>query len=140
MKWTSCAEPNNTRAIARLIPANTYPREITLRLIVLLVALFAATPALAQGIQQTRGDFEDKFRQLDEVLPDANVYRNASGAPGHEYWQQQADYRIVAELDEDRRRLSAQATITYKNNSPDTLPWIWMQLDQNIFRQDSEYR
>ncbi len=108
-----------------------------MRLIVLLVALFAATPALAQGIQQTRGDFEDKFRQLDEVLPDANVYRNASGAPGHEYWQQQADYRIVAELDEDRRRLSAQATITYKNNSPDTLPWIWMQLDQNIFRQDS---
>ena len=137
MKWTSCAEPINTRAIAYPIHANSYPREITLRLIVLLVALFAATPALAQGIQQTRGDFEDKFRQLDEVLPDANVYRNASGAPGHEYWQQQADYRIVAELDEDRRRLSAQATITYKNNSPDTLPWIWMQLDQNIFRQDS---
>jgi len=108
-----------------------------LRLIAFLLALFIVTPAAAQGIQQTRGDFEDKFRQLDEVLPDANVYRNASGAPGHQYWQQQADYRITANLDEDRRRLTARATITYKNNSPDTLPWIWMQLDQNIFRKDS---
>ncbi|WP_252258470.1 M1 family metallopeptidase [Erythrobacter aurantius] len=108
-----------------------------MRLIAFLLALFIVTPAAAQGIQQTRGDFEDKFRQLDEVLPDANVYRNASGAPGHQYWQQQADYRITANLDEDRRRLTARATITYKNNSPDTLPWIWMQLDQNIFRKDS---
>ncbi|KEO86194.1 aminopeptidase [Erythrobacter sp. JL475] len=108
-----------------------------MRLIAFLLALFIVTPATAQGIQQTRGDFEDKFRQLDEVLPDANVYRNASGAPGHQYWQQQADYRITANLDEDRRRLTARATITYKNNSPDTLPWIWMQLDQNIFRKDS---
>lgn len=108
-----------------------------MRLIAFLLALFIVTPAAAQGIQQTRGDFEDKFRQLDEVLPDANVYRNASGAPGHQYWQQQADYRITANLDEDRRRLTARATISYKNNSPDTLPWIWMQLDQNIFRKDS---
>ena len=108
-----------------------------MRLLAFLLALFIVTPAAAQGIQQTRGDFEDKFRQLDEVLPDANVYRNASGAPGHQYWQQQADYRITADLDEDRRRLTARATITYKNNSPDTLPWIWMQLDQNIFRKDS---
>ncbi|MEL7218553.1 MAG: aminopeptidase, partial [Pseudomonadota bacterium] len=108
-----------------------------MRFFVLLFALLIAVPASAQGIQQTKGDFEDKFRQLDEVLPDPNVYRNASGAPGHRYWQQEADYRIVAELDEERRRLNARATVTYKNNSPDTLPWIWMQLDQNIFKQDS---
>ena len=102
-----------------------------------MLALFIALPAHAQGIQQTKGNFEDKFRQLDEVLPDANVYRNASGAPGHKYWQQQADYKIAANLDEDARRLTAKATIPYKNNSPDTLPWIWMQLDQNVFKKDS---
>ncbi|MEO0689972.1 MAG: M1 family metallopeptidase [Pseudomonadota bacterium] len=108
-----------------------------MRLIAFVLAFFVALPAYAQGIQQTKGNFEDKFRQLDEVLPDPNVYRNASGAPGHQYWQQQADYKIVADLDENNRRLTAQATITYKNNSPDTLPWIWLQLDQNIFRKDS---
>ena len=52
-----------------------------------VAALLFAIPAQAQGVQQTKGAFEDKFRQLDEVLPDANTYRNASGAPGHEYWQ-----------------------------------------------------
>jgi len=108
-----------------------------LRLIAFFAAILLASPALAQGIQQTKGDFEDKFRQLDEVLAAPNVYRNASGAPGHQYWQQKVDYRIAAELDEDDRRLSAQATITYTNNSPDMLPWIWLQLDQNIFRKDS---
>jgi len=112
-------------------------KELTLRLLAFALAWLLAAPALAQGIQQTKGDFEDKFRQLDEVLPDPNVYRNASGAPGHQYWQQEADYRITARLDEDARRLTAQATITYTNNSPDTLPWIWMQLDQNVFRTDS---
>jgi len=102
-----------------------------------LALILFATTASAQGVQQTKGDFEDKFRQLDEVLPDPNVYRNASGAPGHQYWQQEADYSITARLDEERRRLSAEATVRYTNNSPDTLPWLWMQLDQNIFRNDS---
>ncbi|MEQ3746878.1 MAG: M1 family aminopeptidase [Henriciella sp.] len=93
--------------------------------------------AAAQGIQQTKGDFEDKFRQLDEVLADPNVYRNAAGEPGHEYWQQQADYVIEAELDEEARRITASEAITYQNNSPDTLRYLWLQLDQNRFREDS---
>jgi hypothetical protein len=108
-----------------------------LKKIVTLCAMVLAAPAAAQGIEQTKGGFEDKFRQLDEVLPTANVYRNASGAPGHQYWQQEADYTIETTLDEDRRRSSSRATIRYTNNSPDTLPWLWMQLDQNIFRTDS---
>ncbi|NQX95834.1 MAG: aminopeptidase, partial [Erythrobacter sp.] len=108
-----------------------------MRLFAVLFALLVAFPAYAQGIQQTKGDFEDKFRQLDEVLRSPNVYRTASGAPGHQYWQQEADYTIAAELDEDGRRLTAKGTITYTNNSPDTLPWIWLQLDQNRFRTDS---
>jgi hypothetical protein len=60
--------------------------------ICLLSMLFASSVLVAQGIQQTKGTFEDKFRQLDEVLPTPNVYRNASGQPGHEYWQQAVDY------------------------------------------------
>ncbi|MFN3989468.1 MAG: M1 family metallopeptidase [Erythrobacter sp.] len=108
-----------------------------MRLVVLILALVAASPAFAQGIQQTKGSFEDKFRQLDEVLPTPNTYRNASGAPGHQYWQQKVDYKITATLDEPKRRLTGRATVRYTNNSPDTLPWLWMQLDQNIFRRDS---
>jgi len=89
------------------------------------------------AIKQTKGDFEDKFRQLDEVLPTPNVYRNAAGEPGHLYWQQKVDYKIDVKLDEAARRLSASQDITYTNNSPDTLKYLWIQLDQNKFKQDS---
>jgi len=88
-------------------------------------------------IQQTKGDFIDKFRQLDESLPTPNVYRNAAGEPGHEYWQQQVDYKIIARLNEAKRRIEASQDITYHNNSPDTLKYLWVQLDQNKFRNDS---
>jgi hypothetical protein len=88
-------------------------------------------------INQTKGNFEDKFRQLDEVLPTPNVYRNAAGAPGHQYWQQKVDYKIDATLDETNRRITASQTITYTNNSPDVLKYLWVQLDQNKFRNDS---
>ncbi len=93
--------------------------------------------AWAQGVQQTKGDFVDKFRQLDEILPSPNVYRNAAGEPGHQYWQQQADYSIKVSLDEPARRLTASSSITYTNNSPDTLRYLWLQLDQNRYREDS---
>ena len=112
-----------------------------MRLLLFVAALFIAAPAAAplaaQSVQQTKGDYQDKFRQLDEVLPDPNTYRNASGAPGHEYWQQKVDYKITATLDETKRRLTARATVRYTNNSPDALPWLWMQLDQNIFKKNS---
>ncbi len=108
-----------------------------LKIIAAVAALVAAPVASAQGIQQTKGDFEDKFRQLDEVLPTPNVYRNAAGEPGHAYWQQEADYKITARLDEPERKIIASAAITYKNNAPDTLRYLWLHLDQNIFRKDS---
>lgn len=106
--------------------------------IVCSIFLLLSSPmTLAQGIQQTKGSFEDKFRQLEEVLPTPNIYRNAAGGPGHEYWQQQVDYNIEATLDEDNQRLSGSEIINYQNNSPDTLTYLWFQLDQNRFRSDS---
>jgi hypothetical protein len=84
--------------------------------------------------------FDDKFRQLDELLPTATPYRTASGAPGHAYWQQRADYTIRATLDEAKRALTGSEQITYHNNSPDTLHYLWLQLDQNIYKADSDAR
>jgi len=74
---------------------------------------------------------DDKFRQLDEDLPTPNVYRTASGAPGHEYWQQEVDYKIDIKLNDENQQLTGYETLYYKNNSPDTLRYIWLQLDQS---------
>lgn len=80
----------------------------------------------------------NKFRQLGQELPTPNVYRNASGAPGHAYWQQQADYKIAIELDDENQRIYGTETITYHNNSPDALEYLWLQLDQNMRAKDSD--
>ena len=78
-----------------------------------------------------------KFKQLHEELPTPNVYRTASGAPGHEYYQQTADYVIDVELDEINNIIYGKETITYTNNSPDILNYLWVQLDQNIRAKNS---
>jgi hypothetical protein len=88
--------------------------------------------ALCASAQQ-----EDKFRQLEEVWPTPNAYRIASGAPGPAYWQQQVDYDITATLDETSHTITGTERITYHNNSPDTLTYLWVQLDQNTFDPDS---
>lgn len=80
----------------------------------------------------------DKFRQLDEVLPTPNLYRTASGAPGHQYWQQQVDYDIDIKLDEKTQQLTGSETLSYQNNSPDTLRYIWLQLDQNRLKRNAD--
>ncbi|NHZ78845.1 aminopeptidase [Massilia sp. CCM 8695] len=98
-----------------------------------LAACLAGSIAAAQPL-------EDKFRQLDELLPTPGITRTASGAPGHAYWQQRADYRLRATLDEAKRRIDGSGTVTYHNNSPDTLSYLWVQLDQNMFRADSDNR
>jgi len=104
------------------------------------VALAILVPdySRADPVRQTKGGFEDKFRQLEpEEWPTPNVYRTASGAPGERYWQQRADYRIAAELHEAGRSISGRAEITYTNNSPDDLPYLWLLLDQNRFKRGS---
>lgn len=81
---------------------------------------------------------EDKFKQLGTEIPTPNVYRTASGAPGHEYWQQRADYDMKIRIDDETQRLYGDETITYYNNSPDALHYIWIQLDQNVRAKDSD--
>ena len=104
------------------------------RLPIGVAALCLATSALAAA------PFDDKFRQLDELLPTPGAIRTASGAPGHAYWQQRADYTIRATLDENKRALTGAGTVTYHNNSPDTLKYLWLQLDQNIYKPGSDAR
>jgi len=97
-------------------------------------ALLLPAAALAQHRPDVSAD-SSVFRPLD--LPTPNQYRSASGAPGPRYWQQRADYRIQAELDTAAEVLSGSQTITYRNNSPDTLRHVWLQLDQNLYRPGS---
>lgn len=93
-------------------------------------------------LAQTTPELTDqsRFRQLGQELPTPNNYRTASGAPGHEYWQQRADYDIYVKLNDDPMAPSVdgQETITYYNNSPDELRYLWLQLDQNIFKPNSD--
>ncbi len=78
-----------------------------------------------------------KFEQLDQTLPTPNEYRTGSGAPGPNYWQQQADYDIVAELNDENQSITGSETITYTNNSPNVLKYLWLQVDQNINSKDN---
>ena len=94
--------------------------------------LFAAVTLSAQDIKNNPGsNHGNRFEQLGTILPTPNEYRTASGAPGPKYWQQRCDYDIVCELDEPNRKLTGKETLTYFNNSPDNLTYLWLQLDEN---------
>ena len=103
--------------------------------IIWLTLVFLAVLPAAKG-QEKAKPFDDKFRQLEEILPTPNNYRTGSGAPGHEYWQQQADYKMKLELVDEKQQILGEETITYINNSPDALTYLWLQLDQNHFEKD----
>lgn len=79
-----------------------------------------------------------QFDSIEELLPTPNRIRTASGRPGEEYWQQQADYQIQVKLDEDKHQITGSETITYHNNSPDSLSYLWLQLDANQLSNLSE--
>ena len=94
-----------------------------------LIALVAIGPVHAQDGADARFDAPD--------LPTPNAYRAASGRPGPDYWQQRADYAIRATLDPATRTITGSETITYTNRSPDSLAYVWVQLDQNLFAPGS---
>jgi hypothetical protein len=81
---------------------------------------------------------ENKFKQLYTEFSSPNQYRSASGAPGPMYYQQQADYKMDIRLDDKESVLYGNETITYTNNSPDVLEYLWVQLDQNVRAKDSK--
>ncbi|MCH9773846.1 MAG: M1 family metallopeptidase [Bacteroidetes bacterium] len=93
--------------------------------------------AMAAFAVQAQNVSTSKFRQLGQELPTPNVYRTASGAPGHEYYQQRADYDMSVTLDDETQRIYGEETITYTNNSPDELRYLWVQLDQNMRAKNS---
>ena len=80
----------------------------------------------------------NKFRQLYNEFSTPNMYRSASGAPGVAYYQQQADYKMNIELDDENAKITGDEVITYTNNSPDVLTYLWLQLDQNVRAKDSK--
>ena len=94
---------------------------------------------LAGFAQTTTTSHYDQHAAFDPLFYPSNgtVYRSAGGAPGLKYWNNRADYKISSTLDTTAHELSGSVTISYTNNSPDDLPFLWLQLDQNIFRKDS---
>jgi hypothetical protein len=98
----------------------------------ILYFLFAFT--LTSAIGQ---DWKGKFEQLDQLLPTPNTYRSSSGAPGAAYWQQRADYVINTEVNDITQELTGSEVITYFNNSPEPLKYLWLQLDQNLYAKKS---
>jgi hypothetical protein len=112
------------------------------KITILIIALFAGLTSFAQETavekEKEQGHYNiSKFRQLKQELPTPNSYRTASGAPGHEYYQQKADYKMDIILDDEKQRIYGEEVITYFNNSPDNLEYLWVQLDQNIRAPDA---
>lgn len=102
------------------------------------IAVMATLPAYAQHLNNPGSNHGNRFEQLSYLLPTPNEYRTASGAPGPKYWQQRADYDISCELDEANLKLTGSETITYYNQSPNPLSYLWLQLDENIHDPDSD--
>lgn len=102
--------------------------------ILVTILLLTASLLTAQEVQKETKSTErnpDKFKQMYDLLATPNMYRTASGAPGPEYYQQQADYKIDLELEDKNAKLFGQETVTYTNNAKESLDYLWMQLDQN---------
>jgi len=110
-----------------------------LRISLPLFAVLLSTLACAQPLSNSKhSDPIDRFYQIDQWWPTPNAQRTASGAPGPAYWQQRADYDIDVTLDDEKQRIRGISRITYHNRSPHPLGYIWVQLDQNRFKPDSD--
>ncbi|MBL7722724.1 MAG: M1 family peptidase [Chitinophagaceae bacterium] len=97
----------------------------------LLSVSFCVTGFTQNIYNNPNSNHGNKFEQMGGTLPTPNEYRTASGAPGPKYWQQRVDYDIKCELDEKNQKLTGSETVTYFNNSPDELVFLWLQLDEN---------
>jgi len=106
----------------------------------LMMVLIAASlgVASAQPLRNPGSNHGNRFEQLDYLMQDPNEYRTASGAPGPKYWQQRADYEINVDINEQENILTGAETVTYFNNSPDILTYIWLQVDENFHHPNSD--
>ena len=105
-------------------------------------AIVAFLLMITGGAAFSQSDSGSHYDQHEAFAPffypsNGNEFRSASGQPGPAYWQNRADYRIEVSLDTAQKKVSGSVVITYKNNSPDPLKFLWLQLDQNIYREDS---
>jgi len=110
---------------------------------VLILALgsfwsFPSSDAWSQPFPNKKYGQEDKFRQLEEILPTPNSYRSAAGEPGPDYWQQKVDYTIDVVLNETDQSITGSETIRYRNQSPHAIRYLWVQVDPNIFSPQSD--
>ena len=113
-------------------------KAIYLLSFILMTTLSFAQEQKTEEKEKQQGHYNiSKFKQLKEELPTANAYRTASGAPGHEYYQQKVDYKMDIILDDENKRIYGEELVTYHNNSPDDLEYLWVQLDQNIRAADA---
>jgi hypothetical protein len=109
------------------------------KLSILIGAIVCGTLSLnAQQAPNNQFNANTKFEQMGTGLPTPNTYRTAAGAPGRDYWQQKADYDIKAELDDTNQSITGTEKITYTNNAPEELRYLWLQLDQNVFSKNSD--
>jgi hypothetical protein len=99
--------------------------------------VMAACLLTLTAVGQQNVKWQGKFEQLEQLLPTPNEYRSGSGSPGPRYWQQKADYVITGELNDANQSITGSETITYHNNSPDVLRYLWLQLDQNNVAKDN---
>src|SRR4029079_18025279 len=102
----------------------------------IFVGFILSLIVITQYAQVTKFDSKESFYPQFYPYP-GNDFRSASGEPGPKYWQNRADYKINATLDTGFHKISGDVEITYTNNSPDNLKFLWLQVDQNIYREDS---
>lgn len=113
-------------------------KNITLFIAAFLISTIGMAQETESPAEKPQGHYNySKFRQLKQELPTPNVFRTASGAPGPEYYQQRADYKMDIVLDDENQRIYGEEVVTYYNNSPDDLDYLWVQLDQNIRSPDA---
>ncbi len=113
-------------------------KNVFILLFIFPLLVVAQTKSTEESIKKSGSYDTNKFSQMYDLLATPNMFRTASGAPGPAYYQQQADYKIDIELDDKNSKLSGSETITYYNNSPDTLEYLWVQLDQNQAAKNSQ--
>jgi hypothetical protein len=104
--------------------------------ILFCVSFFLSAGLTAQEQQASNYNYNDAFGH-DFYSKNGTTTRSASGKPGHAYWQNSADYKIDIKLNEDTKHFTGSEVITYTNNSPDDLEFLWVQVDQNLFKKDS---